>query len=271
MMLSPAASHSAVMSQRLLAVLLLTGCILSPGKTMAQPGPAAANPTPLSETQLDRIESKLDDLLRRLPPAAPASPSTAERPPAPPNVATPGEADRPGSLALARPVGRDERTLGDVPQDSVGGFVYSGGPLPFSDPASRAIRYNGLVGYELQGWLKVAEEGRYQLGTEVTARFAVGAFVPPTCVFAAWLENRRVGEERKAVPAQSGRSSSATLVFGGDLSPGLYRLRVWVACLPQPNVATSAELLLKPPSELNLRPTKPDELAHREGSRSMSQ
>jgi len=54
-------------------------------------------------------------------------------------------------------------------------------------------------------------------------------------------------------------------VLGAELQPGLYRLRVWTACTTPQGVATTAELLLKAPSELNLRPVTGNDLLHREG------
>ena len=54
-------------------------------------------------------------------------------------------------------------------------------------------------------------------------------------------------------------------MLGAELQPGLYRLRAWVACTTPQGVATTAELLLKAPSELNFRPVTGNDLLHREG------
>ncbi len=54
-------------------------------------------------------------------------------------------------------------------------------------------------------------------------------------------------------------------MLGAELQPGLYRLRAWTACTTSQLVTTTAELLLKAPSELNLRPVTGNDLLHREG------
>jgi len=71
-----------------------------------------------------------------------------------------------------------------VPPDSVGGFVYEGGPIPFSDIRTRGVRYAGPVGVELQGWLRAREAGRYQIGADLTAAFK-GSPVAPTLLLAS--------------------------------------------------------------------------------------
>ena len=44
----------------------------------------------------------------------------------------------------------------------------------------------------------------------------------------------------------------------------IYRLRVWTACTAPQGVNSTSELLLKAPSELNLRPVTGSDLLHRE-------
>jgi len=61
------------------------------------------------------------------------------------------------------------------------------------------------------------------------------------------------------------QEATASLVLGTELQSGLYRLRVWTACTTPQGVATTSELLLKAPSELNLRPVTGNDLLHREG------
>ncbi|MDQ2744817.1 MAG: hypothetical protein M3Z66_21335 [Chloroflexota bacterium] len=62
-----------------------------------------------------------------------------------------------------------------------------------------------------------------------------------------------------------GREGSASLVLGADLTPGLYRLRIWLACTSPQGIITSAELLLKTPSQVNLRSLTSSDLLHKEG------
>ena len=127
------------------------------------------------------------------------------------------------------------------------------------------MRYAGPAGVEIQGWLKVRESGRYQLGTDFTAHFGVGAGLALTCFLQAWLEGRSL-DGRSVVVGHFGiQEATASLVLGAELQPGVYRLRVWTACTTPQNVTSSAELLLKAPSELNLRPVTGNDLLHREG------
>ena len=160
---------------------------------------------------------------------------------------------------------RDANGLADVPPDSVGGFVYDGGPIAFTDIGTRGVRYASPAGVEFQGWLRAKEAGRYQIGTDLTARFANGAMIAPTCFLQAWLEGRSL-DQRTALVAHPGNlEATASLVLGAELQPGLYRLRVWSVCTAPQGVTTTSELLLKAPSELNLRPVTGNDLLHREG------
>ena len=238
-------------------VAAVTGVFLPAAHAQA---PAGGSPSaqPAPPTQLDRIEGKLDELLRRLPAAPATAPAVTASTPA---VVV--GANRAGALALARPVGPTERTLAEPAPDSVGGFVYTGGPLPLSNPASHpGIRYTGTVGYELQGWLQAKEAGRYQFGVDVTARTT--ALFVPTCLLEIWLEDRSLGQDRKPTPSAGRPVTTVSLILGADLTPGLYKFRAWIACAAQSNVATAAELLLKTPAELNLRPLRGSDLLHRD-------
>lgn len=230
---------------------------------------------PASPTQLDRIESKLDDVLRRL--AQPAQqPQLAAQGQANPSAITAlpsatGEAlaaspgvYKPGAIAVAHPAPKDEKSLTEIPSDKVGGFIYQGGPIVLTDIATRGVRYAGAAGVELQGWFRAKEAGRYQFATDLTARFAY-SIDPPACILQAWLEGRSL-DQRSALVAGLGisKEASATLVLGADLQPGIYRLRVWTACTPLAGVSSTSELLIKAPSELNLRPVTGNDLLHRE-------
>lgn len=174
------------------------------------------------------------------------------------------EAYKPGALAVAHAVPRDANGLADIPPDSVGGFVYDGGPIAFTDIRTRGVRYASPAGVEFQGWLRAKEAGRYQIGTDLTARFTNGAMIAPTCFLQAWLEGRSL-DQRSILVSQSGsRDAFGSLVVGAELQPGTYRLRVWTACTTVQGVSTTSELLIKAPSELNLRPATGGDLLHRE-------
>lgn len=63
-----------------------------------------------------------------------------------------------------------------------------------------------------------------------------------------------------------GKSEATTsLVLEAELQPGFYCMPVWTACAIPPGVVATAELLLKVPFELNLRPVTRNDLLHREG------
>jgi len=55
------------------------------------------------------------------------------------------------------------------------------------------------------------------------------------------------------------------LNLGADLHPGLYRLHLWAVCTPVRDLKLNAEILIKSPSDLNLRPLAADELVHQGG------
>ena len=171
---------------------------------------------------------------------------------------------KPGALAVAHIAPKDINSLSEIPPDSVGGFVYEGGPIPFTDIRTRGVRYAGPVGVEIQGWLKAKEAGRYEIGTDLSAHFAIGSVIAPTCYLQAWLEGRSLDQRSILVSHPGSQQAEASLVLGAELQPGLYRLRVWTACTAPQGVATTSELLLKAPSELNLRPVTGSDLLHRE-------
>ena len=100
-------------------------------------------------TQLDRIEQKLDTILHRLdetrpgasapsPSAPPAGqPERLAAPPAPGTAtsASPSTPDvlAPGALAIIHAAPTTALAAREIPADSVGGFVYTGGPLQLAD------------------------------------------------------------------------------------------------------------------------------------------
>lgn len=253
------------------AALLLLLLAASPAAALAEPGASPSEPS-----QLDRIERKLDTLLQHLDQlqgqgTLPATPGSAPSgsPPAPvaqPDGAAP-LADRPGALLVLHPAPERLQDLATPAPDSVGGFVYAGGSLQLDDLSSRGVRYRGLAALELQGWLMAEQAGRHQLGAEVTATAAHGLAYLTTCRLEAWLEDRSLGsqqaETRVVGDTQTGR---LTLVLGAELRPGLYKLRLSVACTRErPGQHIAVELLEKTPTDLNLRGLTQADLIHKEG------
>ena len=156
----------------------------------------AQTPPASLDQRLDRIENKLDEILRRLnaaspPPAGQDAPSPAPAAPAIPNAAQ--ASYQPGAVAIVHAARDKPRDLQSIPADSVGGFVYDGGPVALNDLRARGVRYAGLAGLELQGWLKVTTAGRTQLAVEYRATTGGNAAIPPSCLAAAWLEDRAIG------------------------------------------------------------------------------
>lgn len=253
--------------------LLLSASLLAAAPAAYAQTPASSPAAPAS--QLDRIEQKLDEVLRKLDQPRPQPLEAAQGQPAPsggaisspaPNTA-PGasaEAYKLGALAIAHAAPKDVNSLSEIPADSVGGFVYQGGPIALTDIQARGVRFAGPVGVELQGWLKAKEAGRYQIGTDLTAHFGVGTMFAPTCFLQAWLESHSLDQRSVLVSHPGSNNAEASLVLGAELQPGIYRLRVWTACTAPVSVTTTSELLLKAPSELNLRPVTGSDLLHRE-------
>lgn len=259
-----------MMLRRSLYALAATVAFLAPA--CGQAGKPAAPRDP-QQDQLDRIEKKLDDVLRRLDagPAAPAPTSGQAAPPGAPGPTPAAENYKPGAVAVARAAPADARHLAEVPADSIGGFVYTGGPIVLSDLSDRGVRYTGLAGLELQGWLRAKETGRYQIAADLGARFGANAFAALPCTLTAWLEEQPIGTQTQSADPWGNRDRAApvSLVLGAELRPGLYKLRLWTACVPPNNRDTlrrlQAEILVKAPSDLNLRPVTGEDLLHRPG------
>lgn len=208
--------------------------------------------------RLDRIEHRLDVLEKR-------AGQAASLPAAPAATAQPGtSALSSGALAVLHPAPQRAEQLGDIPADAVEGFVYSGGAIALDDASKRGARYAGLTGVELQGWLRANQAGRYQLGADIRTRLGLNQFLSPDCILQAALEDRQIGIQR-VQPARDAASGDlvASPVVGADLQPGLYKLRLWVACTPGRGQKTNVTLLLKPPSEINLRGLTGADVLHR--------
>ncbi|PZX14316.1 hypothetical protein LX81_02899 [Palleronia aestuarii] len=211
----------------LLATTLILASLVPSGSQEAAPG---AIPDDHRQDQLDRIEAKLDALLQRLgdgsgavvdpsatdtdgedtamptpgtgADAADPAPETASEPPPPP-IDTPTEAESfaPGAIAVAHAAPTQGQPLGEIPTDSIGGFVYTGGPIQLDDLADRGVRHAGPAGIELQGWLRATEAGRHQLAADLQIRFGTGTISALPCTFSGWLEGQAIGTEtREADP-----------------------------------------------------------------------
>jgi hypothetical protein len=224
------------------------------------------------KVRLDRIEHRLDALEQRLgagasqsapPSPVPSGPAPAVGAPA----ASGGDASTyaPGAVAVVHAAPANARQIEEVPTDSVGGFVYTGSPITLHDLSAQGVRYTGLTGIELQGWLKTTQAGRYELGEDLHGSPG-GVIVGANCVLEVWLEDRVIGSQQGVLPVadSSGGEQRLSLVTGANLQPGLYKLRLWTVCSSAaPRAARiTVDLLLKSPSDLNLRGFRSDELLH---------
>lgn len=233
---------------------------------------AASAQTP--PTRLDHIDHKLDLILHRLdqiqseldatrsgPPAVAARPSTAPAGTSPPAPAK--EIMAAGAVVIVHAAPTTPVTARQIPSDSVGGFIYTGGTLQLANLKDHGVRYAGLAGIEWQGWLRAKTSGRYEFELDGST-VSPNNFTHSTCIFAGWLQDRPI-DIRQATP-NSGidRPADFSLVLGADLSPGLYKLRLWATCTPSvPNEQVSATLLEKTPSDLNMRPITGEDIVHK--------
>ena len=234
--------------------------------------PASAQSPP---TQLDRIEQKLDTILHRLDQLQPGQAGAQSPPPSGPapaaaSASAPALSSTPetlagGAVAIIHAAPATPVAAHEIPADSVGGFIYTGGPLQLADLTDRGVRYTGLAGVEWQGWLRTRETGRYQFELDGNTVSAIN-FTNPTCIFAGWLEDRSIGVQEATPSSGVAHPAPFSLVLGAELQPGLYKLRLWAVCTPSPavrNQRIAVELLEKAPSDLNLRRVTGDDLAHK--------
>ena len=237
---------------------------------------ARAQAPAASPLQLDRIEGKLDEVLHRLD-------ALQERPISGASRAVPVDRaesvavlqhgpepsaaqadDKPGAIAVVHPAPALSNLLA-VPSDTVGGFIYTGGTVPLDDLAAKGVRYHGQAGIEFQGWLRVKEIGRYQFGAEFAPSRA-GAGGSFSCGVALWLEERSIGQQQDGLNLSGANPAPLSLVLGAELQPGFYKLRLWATCGRMFNsVPVTAAVLMKAPSDLNLRSITAADLSHHEG------
>jgi hypothetical protein len=171
-----------------------------------------------------------------------------------------------GALAIIHAAPTTPAAAHEIPPDSVGGFVYTGDPLQLADLADHGVRYAGLAGIEWQGWLRAKETGRYELEIDGST-VSPNNYTSSTCVFAGWLEDRAIGVQEANPRSNAAQPAAFSLILGAELQPGLYKLRLWATCTPSlavRNQRISVALLVKAPSDLNLRAVTGEDLAHKQ-------
>ena len=231
--------------------------LLVAGIVVSGTGSAPAQSPP---TQLDRIEQKLDTILHRLDQLQAGPAETTDGPPALPS---PPETMAAGAVAIIHAAPATQPAAREIPADSVGGFIYTGGSIQLADLTDRGVRYTGLMGVEWQGWLRARETGRYQLELDGST-VSPNNYTNSSCVFAGWLEDHSIGVQETTPHSGLARPEPFTLVLGAELTPGLYKLRLWAVCTPSiGNQRVSVTLLEKAPSDLNLRPVTGADVLHK--------
>lgn len=227
-------------------------------------------------TQLDRIEHKLNLVLHRLDQiqaelrsTRSAAPVAAARKPPVPSVTSAADSSpetmAAGAVAIVHAAPVNPVSARQIPANSVGGFIYTGGTLQLSDLANHGVRYAGLAGIEWQGWLRATESGRYEFELDGST-VSPNNFTDSTCIFAGWLQDRPIGTRLATPKSGIDRPAPFSLVLGADLSPGLYKLRLWGTCTPSvPDERVLVTLLEKTPSDLNMRPVTGEDIVHKPG------
>lgn len=214
------------------------------------------------EKRVSALEQKADALSKAAP-AAPSPPAPAPSGAAP--LAAPSPAApvtyRPGAMAIAHAAPLHASQLDRIPADTIGSFVYTGGGMPLDDLSPQGVRYVGLAGVELQGWLKADKPGRYQIGADLQATKI--DIAPPSCLLQGWIEDRLIGNAAVDLTGTGGQASGTPL-FGADLTPGVYKLRLWAVCAAERRAHTTATILLKAPDDMNLRGVRPEEFVHKD-------
>ena len=106
--------------------------VLAAGMSLAGTASGVAQTAP---TQLDRIEQKLDTILHRLDQMQPGQTDgtqpTASA--ATPRLSSASETLAGGALAIIHAAPDTPAAAHEIPPDSVGGFIYTGGPLQLAD------------------------------------------------------------------------------------------------------------------------------------------
>jgi hypothetical protein len=152
----------------------------------------------------------------------------------------------------------------EIPADSVGGFIYTGGSLQLADLADRGVRYTGLAGVEWQGWLRTGETGRYQFELDGNT-VSPDNFTNPTCIFAGWLEDRSIGVQDATPTSSAARPAPFSLVLGAELQPGPLQAAALGRLHPVAGRAQSAHRRRNAGKTALRSQLAPDDLVHKQG------
>ncbi|ESY89852.1 hypothetical protein [Mesorhizobium sp. LNHC209A00] len=71
---------------------------------------------------------------------------------------------------------------------------------------------------------------------------------------------------RAEIPMPAREEKTVSMLYGGDLKPGLYKLRAWLACTPRRDLhKLDAVLRIKGPNDMSLRLISDADLLHQGG------
>ena len=170
------------------------------------------------------------------------------------------DAYRPGAMVAIRPAFGDD--LSRVPSETPGGSVYEGGAMSFGDKAP-PLADEGPVAMDLKGYLRADETGAYQLSADLKSHDAVGRVFPTTCFVQAWVGDKVLGPRSITIADPANREASGSLLLDVDLSPGIYPLRMWLACDMHEDTTATSSISIKTPDNHGFRPISGRDILHK--------
>ena len=180
--------------------------------------------------------------LDQLQPDQTAGALATPRPSAPGPVAPPGagvaagssasETLAAGAVAIIHAAPTTPLAAHEIPADSIGGFIYTGGCAPARRPegSRRPLcrphrrRMAGLAACQ-------REPGATNSSSTAAPSAPETSPIPPASSPDGWKTARSASQE---TTPNSGldRPAAFSLVLGAELQPGLYKLRLWAVCTP---------------------------------------
>ena len=172
------------------------------------------------------------------------------------------DAYRPGAMVAIRPAFGDD--LSRVPPETPGGSVYEGGAMSFGDKAPLSAD-EGPVAVDLKGFLHADGTGAYQFSIDLKSHDAVGRVFPTTCFIQAWVGDKVLGPRSITIADPANRDASGSLLLDVDLSPGIYPLRMWLACDMHEDTTATSSISIKTPDNHGFEPIGGQDILHKVG------
>ena len=171
------------------------------------------------------------------------------------------DAYRPGAIVAVRPAFGDD--LSRVPPETAGGSIYQGGAMSFGDKAPLPAD-EGPVAMDLKGFLRADATGAYQLFVDLKSHDAIGTVFPTTCFVQAWVGDKMLGPRSITIANPASRDATGSLLLNVDLSPGIYPLRMWLACDLHEDTTATSSLSIRTPDIHGFRPIDGRDILHRQ-------